>query len=65
VKIVCTDNFARETVADRLVAENIANVEECRVMVDALQKTCISGGPHWYVMKPDSYVLSRGMEDFV
>lgn len=67
MKIVGVDNFAREAVADLLVAENITNKSYAEVMCKALNdKYCISDyAPRYYVVKDDDYRLSRGMEDFV
>lgn len=65
MKIVRVDNFARETVADSLVAVGITNASEAETMVTALQASCDPSGPIWYQLKPDDYMLSRGMEDFV
>lgn len=65
MKIVCIDNFDRETHAHRLVASNISNKEEARLMLDALQATCDDRGSDWYVMKEDDYTLWRGIAEFV
>ena len=64
MKIVAVDNFARETKADRLVAENV-NETEGNIMLEALRATCTPEGPTWYELKADDYRLSRGMEDLV
>lgn len=65
MKIVAVDNSARESVADRLVAEGIRNEQEGETMLKALQATCSEHGSTWYQLKPDDYRLSRGMEDLV
>ncbi len=59
MKIVCVDNFNRETKNDRLVAETIKNDAEARVMLAALRNACPRGGDDWYEIKPDDYVLYR------
>lgn len=64
MKIVCVDNYARDTVADRLVAENL-NEHEARVMCLALNEDPARSSDAWFVVKPDDYRLSRGMEDLV
>jgi len=64
MKIVCVDNFARETKADRLVASGVNEVEGT-IMVKALCATCDAVGPNWYILKDDDYRLSRGMEDLI
>ena len=65
MKIIAVDNYARETVADRLVADNITIPSEAKIMLDALQKTCGRASSIWYHVRPDDYVLSRGMADIV
>jgi hypothetical protein len=65
MKIVRTDNFDRETEAERLVAENIQIKHEADTMLKALQDTCTSYSQNWYVLKPDDYVLWRGMADLI
>jgi len=62
-KIVRTDNFNREHVPDRLVADGITSESEGRTMVKALQATCTEYDQDWYVLVPEDYVLKRGMED--
>jgi hypothetical protein len=62
MKIIGTDNLARETVADILVAESVVSgpvaEEMCRLMN-------ANGGGTYYRVVDDSYVLSRGTEDLV
>lgn len=67
MKIVAVDNFARESVADLLVAENITNHSYAEVMAKALNdKYCIGDmSPRFYQVMDDDYRLSRGMEDLV
>lgn len=64
MKIICTDNYGRESVAERLVAENIKNSDEASSMCAALNK--IEGGSSdHYLVKEDDYRLWRGMEELV
>lgn len=67
MKIVGVDNYANESVADLLVAENISNRSFADVMCKALNdKYCIGeGAPRFYQVMEDNYILSRGMEDLV
>jgi 20S proteasome alpha/beta subunit len=69
MKIIGSDNHARETVADSLVAENITNEEMGKVMVDALNEkynSRLGDGPGtWYMLVKDEYRLSKGLEDFI
>ena len=58
MKIIAADNYARETVSDILIAENIANAEYAQVMCDALNAKF--GGDYalrFYRVQPDEYVL--------
>ncbi len=64
MKIIAVDNFARETVADRLVAENVSDTEG-QIMVRALRATCHGTSSTWYELKDDDFVLSRGMADLI
>lgn len=66
MKIIAVDNYARESVADRLVAENIQSEEEGNVMLGALRAK-YSGrfSPTWYELVADDHKLRRGMEELV
>ena len=65
LKIIWTDNFNNETVADRLVASGIKHRAEGEAMLKGLRDTCTESGPNWYNLVEDDYRLSRGMEDLV
>lgn len=65
MKIIRTDNFARETVADVLIAENIKSEELGRVMVEALQNWKKREEVDWYILVQDNHRLSRGLEDLI
>ena len=63
MKVISTDNLDRETVADKLIVENVT-IEQGKAIVDELNKY----GPRyekWYEVVKDDYELSRGMEDLV
>jgi hypothetical protein len=64
MKIIAVDNYARESVADRLVAENIKSEEEGNIMLDALRAK-YSGTSTWYAIVPDAHKLWRGMEELI
>ena len=67
MKIVAVDNFARESIADLLVAENITNKSYAEVMCKALNdRYCKSeyDTRHYQVWEDDKR-LGRGMEDLV
>lgn len=66
MKIICVDNYARETVADRLVADNIKSEEYAKCMCKALcDKYSSEYSTEWFQVVDDNYRLSRGMEDLV
>lgn len=67
MKIIGTDNLARESVADTLVAENIKNEELGKIRVEALNaKLCTSDQAlTYYLLVADDRRLSRDMEDLV
>lgn len=55
-KVVGIDNFARETVSDVIVGENLTD-EEAGTLVDRLNANSHATTPTWYVVKSDDYVL--------
>lgn len=66
MKIVCVDNFGRESIADVLVAENIAYKDWAEAMCAGLNdKIATSFGPYYFRVHEDDYVLWRGMEELV
>ena len=69
MKIVGTDNLARESVADVLWMENIPETPDncalCRRICDKLNERLGDGPGKFYQIKKDDYRLSRGMEDLV
>lgn len=64
-KIVAVDNFARETVADHLVAEHFRSLEEVERCCAILQSLVLTNDPEWFRVKTQDYVLWRGMAEFV
>lgn len=67
MKIIGTDNLARETVADHLVADNIKSKELAETMCKAINdRYCKDDyAPTYYRVVDDDYRLSRGMEDCI
>lgn len=63
MKIICVDNYDRESVADRLVAENVKSLDEARIIVQALNAK--RSHNDWYALRADDYKLWRGMEELV
>ena len=64
-KIIATDNFDRETIADRLICDNISSEDLGSLMVDALNGMGDDTDLWFYKLVPHDYRLSRGMEDLV
>lgn len=64
MKIVEIDNYDRETVPDRLVAENVGNGDEANIMCEALNNF-MRARDKYFVVKPDDYKLWRGVEEFI
>ena len=56
MKIVWTDNFARDNVSEVLVASNVRE-HEAPILLKALEATCTSDNPDWYKLVPDDYEL--------
>lgn len=57
MKIVRIDNYARETVSEKLVAENIQYQGDADVMLKALQENPKKGDEYWYKIEQDDYQL--------
>ncbi len=64
-KIIGIDNFARESVADFLVCENVANDFVGKIMVDALNAYEGDHGTRHYRLVDADHRLWRGMEELV
>lgn len=59
------DNYARDSVADILVCENVENEGFGKIIVDALNIDSGEHGSYFYRLVADDHRLSRGMEDLV
>ena len=59
MKIVCIDNFGRDEVSDRLVAENIKSKGEGELMVNGLNAKTHNESPHYYKLYEDDYKLYK------
>ena len=64
LKIIAVDNFDRESVADKLIAENVSEYWGKRI-VDALNEKLHEDSLYYFKLVPDDYVLWRGMEELV
>lgn len=68
IKIIGTDNFNRESVADVLLMDHIPTHHraDAEMACTFLNKfTCDDSGGTHYVVVPGDYRLSRGMADLV
>ena len=64
--IVCTDNFARDSRADRLIMGGVEDRERANRAADALNECRVGDGDdRWHVVWPTSRRLGLGMEDIV
>ncbi len=62
-KVVWTDGYARETVAERVVEENLSFLEAdayCRALREAS-----NWESDWWIVKPQSARLRGGLVEFV
>ena len=58
-KIIRTDRFARESVDDELVCDNISNLVEAETMVAALRVSCTEWSTIWYELVDAKYKLRK------
>lgn len=65
MKIISKDNFAREAVADVLVAENVPPFYAPFIAEFLQGKYGGEQASRYYEAVDDNYVLWRGMEEFV
>lgn len=65
MKIIGVDNFARESVADFMVCENVANDYVGKTMVDALNAEQGNSGSTFFKLVPADHKLWRGMEELI
>jgi hypothetical protein len=64
MKVVGIDSYARDTIADTLVEENL-DEQAAITLVERMNSEAGENPSRWYVMVEDDYRLSRGMEDLV
>jgi hypothetical protein len=62
-KVLWTDGYARETIADRVVAENLGRLE-ANAICERLQQDSQWAGNWWKIVPQDAHVW-RGMAEFV
>lgn len=64
MKIVMVDNFARESIADTLIAENV-NEYWGSWIVKRLNENLDQNSPNYFQLFDDDCVLWRGMAELV
>jgi hypothetical protein len=65
MKIIAKDNFARENVADTLIAENVPSYYAPAIAEYLQSKHGGEQASRYYEAVGNDYVLWRGMEEFV
>lgn len=63
-QVVRTDNFGRESVADKLVTASLSE-DEAEELAEKLNAEQPPWTEDYYIATNESYRLSRGMEDLV
>jgi hypothetical protein len=61
MKIIQTDNYCRESVADILIAENV-NKYYGKIIIKFLNK---NSNNSYFILEKDDYRLSRGLADLI
>lgn len=64
MKIIKIDNFGRESVADKLIAENVRGYWS-GLIVELLNNYEGADSPNFFKLVEDDYVLWRGMAELV
>lgn len=64
MKVVGISNYNLESVAETLIASDLSD-DDCKEICKNMNKYAGEGNTYYYVVKPDDYVLWRGMEDLV
>ena len=66
MKVVATDNLARDYVADMLIKENVTKEEGENIAKEHNDKILDEDhSGYYYIVVDDDYRLCRGMEDLV
>lgn len=64
MKIVEIDNFARDSVAEKVVAENLT-YDEAQIKLEELTSSPTRPYDKWYMVATDEYKLWRGLEELI
>lgn len=64
MKIIKVDNFGREYIADKLIAENVDSVWDNHI-INFLNDAEGEDSPNYFMLVEDDYNLWRGMEELM
>lgn len=64
MKIICVDNFNRESVAEKLIAENVKE-SWGRHIVKLLNDEEHDDSPNFFMLVEDDHKLWGGMKEFI
>lgn len=64
MKVIRVDSLGREIVADKLIEEGLT-LTEAEALRDMLRSKRAKDSEDWYEIKPESYVLWKGLAEFV
>lgn len=59
MKVVAVDNYARDTVSDKLIKENVSEEEGKAICKEHNDKLNDTGSERWYILKADNYELYK------
>lgn len=65
MKIIQIDNFAREHVADYLIADNVDRYHGSIIIYHLNEKLSGNTSPNYFILVEDNYKLNKGMEDLI
>lgn len=64
-KVVAVDNWARETIADRLIVENVHFKDLADFYASEVNASLVVNGDFFFEVYKQDDRLSRGMEDLI
>lgn len=65
MKVILVDNYNRETVADKLLKDNLSATDAAKTANDYNKKFAGMNWDWFAKAVPDDYHLSRGIEDLI
>jgi len=64
MKVIQTDNYNRDTVAEKLIAENLPK-DEAEAMAKSLNTAEGQHSDRYFIVVDEEYTLWRGMEELI